>query len=113
GGGGLVSGIVAAAEGRRVVAVEPELAPALHEGLSAGEPVPVTPASVADGLNAPFAGRNCLQICAGRVESVLVSEQEIAAGMRFLYERAKLACEPAAAAGVGALLAGKISLGRG
>jgi threonine dehydratase len=32
--------------------------------------------------------------------------------MRFLYERAKLACEPAGAAGVAALLAGKVSLQR-
>ncbi|HZB85747.1 MAG TPA: hypothetical protein VE289_04200, partial [Gaiellaceae bacterium] len=42
------------------------------------------------------------------VESVLVTEEEIAAGFRFLYERAKLAAEPAGAAGVAALLAGKI-----
>ena len=42
------------------------------------------------------------------VESVLVSEEEIEAGFRFLYERAKLAAEPGAAAGVGALLAGKV-----
>jgi threonine dehydratase len=110
GGGGLVSGVVAAADGRRVVAVEPELAPALHEALAAGEPVPVQPRSVADGLNAPFAGRNCLAICAGRVESVLVAEAEIADGMRFLYERAKLACEPGAAAGAAALLTGKVPL---
>jgi threonine dehydratase len=38
----------------------------------------------------------------------LVSEDEIETAFRFLYERAKLACEPAAAAGVAALLAGKI-----
>jgi threonine dehydratase len=30
--------------------------------------------------------------------------------MRFLYGRAKLACEPAAAAGVAALLAGKVTV---
>jgi threonine dehydratase len=37
-----------------------------------------------------------------------VSDDEIAEGMRFLYTRAKLACEPAGAAAVAALLAGKI-----
>ena len=48
-------------------------------------------------------------ICEARgVESVLVTEDEIADGMRFLYGRAKLACEPAAAVGVAALLAGKV-----
>ena len=30
--------------------------------------------------------------------------------MRFLYGRAKLACEPAAAVGVAALLAGKVAV---
>ena len=110
GGGGLVSGIAVAAEGRRVVAVEPELSTALHSGLAAGRSVPVEPKSIADGLSAPFAGEHAVEIC-GRlgVESVLVSEDELVAGMRFLYTRAKLACEPAAAAGVAALLAGKVA----
>jgi threonine dehydratase len=39
---------------------------------------------------------------------VLVTEDEIAEGMRSLYARAKLACEPSGAAAVAALLAGKI-----
>ena len=56
GGGGLISGIALAAEGRRVVAVEPELSDALHRGLEAGKSVPVQPKSIADGLSAPFAG---------------------------------------------------------
>ena len=110
GGGGLVSGIAAAAKGV-VVAVEPEGSRALHEGLRAGRPVTVQPHSIADGLSAPFAGVNCIAVCQARgVESVLVSEDEIAAGFRFLYSRAKLACEPAGAVGVGALLAGKVPL---
>lgn len=114
GGGGLVAGIAAASEGRRVYAVEPELSPALHRGLQEGEPVRVEPQSIADGLSAPFAGEHALEICAERgVESVLVTEDEIVAGMRFLYTRAKLACEPAGAVGVAAFLAGKISDGNG
>jgi threonine dehydratase len=109
GGGGLVSGIAAAAPDRHVVAVEPELSTAVRSGLEAGEPVPVVPASIADGLSAPFAGTNALAVLkANDVESVLVSESEIETAFRFLYERAKLACEPAAAVGVAALLAGKI-----
>ena len=39
-----------------------------------------------------------------------MSETEIEAGIRFLYERAKLAAEPAGAAGVAALLAGKVDV---
>ena len=112
GGGGLVSGIAVAAEGRRVIAVEPELSPALHDGLAAGRSVPVEPQSIADGLSAPFAGENTVAICRELgVESVLVSEDEIADGMRFIYTRAKLACEPAAAVGVAALRAGKVAVG--
>ena len=42
---------------------------------------------------------------------MLVSEEEIEEGFRFLYERAKLACEPAAAVGVAAVLAGKVGDG--
>ncbi len=108
GGGGLISGIQTALRGRmRVIAVEPESSRALHEGLAAGEPTPVEPRSIADGLNAPFAGRLPLEICAG-IERVLVTEHEIEAAFRFLYERAKLACEPAAAVPAAAWLAGKI-----
>jgi threonine dehydratase len=113
GGGGLLSGITAAFSGR-VIAVEPEVSQALHAGLRAGRPVPVEPASVADGLNAPFAGKLVLEICAARgLETSLVSEAEIEAAMRFLYERAKLACEPAGAAATAALLAGKVTFASG
>jgi threonine dehydratase len=114
GGGGLISGIAAAAAGRaRVVGVEPELSTAMHSAVAVGEPVDVTPTSIADGLNAPYAGRNTLAIVRDYVEEiVLVSEEEIRRGFRFLYERAKLACEPAGAASVAAVLAGKVTEGR-
>lgn len=108
GGGGLVSGIQVAIGGRvRVVAVEPETSQALRVGIAAGEPTPVEPRSIADGLNAPFAGALPIEICRD-LELVLVTEAEIEHAFRFLYERTKLACEPAAAAGVAALLAGKV-----
>jgi threonine dehydratase len=114
GGGGLVSGIASALPATRVVAVEPEGSAALHEGLRAGCPVPVEARSLADGLNAPFAGEHAVHICRERgVESVLVSEEQLADGFRFLYERAKLAAEPAGGAGVGALLAGSVPDVRG
>ena len=110
GGGGLVSGIAAAAPDRRVLAVEPERSTAVHDGLAAGRSVPVTPDSIADGLSAPFAGDNALAVLqANGVESVLVSEEEIEEAFRFLYTRAKLACEPAAAVGLAAVLAGKVT----
>jgi threonine dehydratase len=111
GGGGLISGIATAAQGRRVIGVEPELSPALHEALRAGHPVPVEPGSIADGLAAPFAGTHCLAVCKERVERVvLVTEDELKTAFRFLYARAKLAAEPAGAAAVAALLARKVPL---
>ena len=118
GGAGLVSGLAIALKARRpevrVVGVEPELAPALHAALDAGRPVSVEPRSIADGLNAPQAGEGCLPICSALLdELVLISEAEIGAGFRFLYERAKLACEPAGAAATAALLAGKVELAPG
>jgi threonine dehydratase len=109
GGGGLVAGVALGARGRRVVGVEPERSRALHEALAAGKPVHVETDSIADALGAPFAGEHPLEICqALGVESTLVTEDEIRAGFRFLYERAKLAVEPGAAVGVAALLAGKV-----
>jgi threonine dehydratase len=114
GGGGLVSGIVTALDGRaHVVAVEPEQARCFSAGLAAGHSVRVETNTIADGLAPPFAGDLPLEICRDRVETVLVTEDEIADGMRFLYGRAKLACEPAGAAGAGAVLAGKVEPGRG
>jgi threonine dehydratase len=114
GGGGLISGIVTALDGRaRVIGVAPERAQAFPAGLAAGHSVRVETNTIADGLAPPFAGELPLEICRGRVETVLVTEEEIADGMRFLYAQAKLACEPAGAAAAGAVLAGKVEAGPG
>ena len=118
GGGGLVSGIAVAVKAlrpqARVIAVEPELSPALHAGLAAGESVPVTPRSAADALSAPFAGAQPIAICRELgVESVLVDEDDLADAFRWLYTRTKLACELGAAASTAALLSGKVTLERG
>ena len=115
GGGGLVSGIATAVKGlkpdARVIAIEPELSNALAVSMAAGEPVTIEPRSIADGLNGPYAGANCIRVCrALGVENVLVSEQELKEGFRFMYGRMKLACEVAGAATAAALLAGKVDL---
>jgi threonine dehydratase len=113
GGGGLVAGVAVAIRSlrpaARVIGVEPEGAASMTAALAAGEVTPIAPKSVADGLAAPFAGEGTLALCRDLVdEVVLVSEEEIEEGFRFLYGRAKLACEPAGAASTAALLAGKI-----
>jgi threonine dehydratase len=115
GGGGLVSGIATAVNGLnpnvRVYAVEPELSNALAASMAAGESVTVEPKSMADGLNGPYAGANCVRVCLDLgVENVLITEEDIEEGFRFMYGRMKLACETAGAATAAALLAGKVPL---
>jgi threonine dehydratase len=112
-GGGLVAGIASAVD-CRVIGVEPERAATLSAALEAGSPVRIEPRSIADGLNAPLTGEGTLAVCRERVdEVVLVSDEEIADAMRFLYLRAKLACEPAGAAAVAALLTGRAGVAPG
>jgi threonine dehydratase len=115
GGGGLVSGIATAIKGMkpdaRVVAIEPEKSRALHESLKAGEPVTVEAKSIADGLNGPYAGANCVRVCSELgVESVLVTEEALEDAFRFMYGRMKLACEVAGAATAAALLSGAVEV---
>jgi threonine dehydratase len=115
GGGGLVSGIATAVKGMkpdaRVVAVEPERSPALHASLEAGGPVTVEAKSIADGLNGPYAGANCVKVCTELgVESVLVTEEALREAFRFMYGRMKLACEVAGAATAAALMSGVVDL---
>jgi threonine dehydratase len=115
GGGGLISGVAAAVRGRRpqarVVGVEPERSNAVSLALERGEIVTIEPRSVADGLGAPFAGRWTLAMTRRYVDGiVLVDEATILAGLRFAMERMKQVLEPAGAAALGAVLAGRIAL---
>ena len=111
GGGGLVGGIATAVapRGVRVVGVEPVGSAALLPALEAGEPVPITPDTIASGLDAPYVGRNALAACqAAGVEVVTVPDDAIEAAMRRLYAEAKLACEPAGATATAAVLSGLV-----
>ena len=114
GGGGLIAGIAVAVAARRpgarVIGVEPTGAAGMRRALDAGEPVRLDRVdTIADGLAAPVAGTIPLEIVRRLVADVVVIEDEvIAEGMRFLAQRAKLVAEPAGAAATGALLAGKI-----
>ena len=117
GGGGLVSGIATAVKGRnpeaRVIAVEPELSNALEASMAAGHTVTIEPASMADGLNGPYAGENCVRQCLDLgVENVLVTEEELVDAFQWVYGRLKLACEAAGAATAAALLSGRVELER-
>jgi threonine dehydratase len=111
GGAGLIAGIAAAVapRGVRVVGVEPEGSASLDLALEAGKPVAIVPQTTAGGLDAPYAGKNALAVCqAAGVTVVRVPDEAIAEAMRRVYADAKLACEPAGAAGIAAVLGGLV-----
>jgi threonine dehydratase len=119
GGGGLMAGVASAVKAIaprcRVIAVELAQGPGMTPALAAGKPVPVTrPRTLADGLTPPFVGAIPLEVAKRHVdEIVLVEEEDIAGGMRALFERARLVAEGSGAAATGALLAGRVRLPRG
>jgi threonine dehydratase len=115
GGGGLISGVAAALKERRpgvrVFGVEPTESNAVSLGLERGEVVPIQPRSVADGLGAPFAGEWTLAMCRRYLDGiVLLDDPTILAGVRFAAERMKQVLEPAGAAALAAVLAGRIAI---
>jgi threonine dehydratase len=115
GGGGLISGVAAAVKALRpsirVIGVEPELANAVSLALERDEIVTIQPRSVADGLGAPFAGTWTLAMVRRYVdEIVLLDDPTILAGLRFALERLKQVVEPAGAAALAAVLAGRVRI---
>jgi Threonine dehydratase len=115
GGGGLISGVAAAIrEARpsvRVYGVEPETSDAMSQAMARNEIVTIRPHSVADGLGAPFAGAWTLAMCRHYLEGiVLLDDPTILAGLRFALERMKQVVEPAGAAALAAVLAGRIPI---
>lgn len=118
GGGGLISGVAsavkqrAAAEGReiRVIGVQASNAAAYPPSLDAGEPTEIAIAgTIADGIAVSKPGALNFQIIRDIVDEIVtVSEDDIARALLVLLERAKLVVEPAGAAAVAAILAGKV-----
>jgi threonine dehydratase len=111
GGGGLISGCATAAEGVRIVGVEPEAGDDVRRSLAAGERVSVdVPRTIADGLQIPIPGVLTWEVIRHRVsEVVTVSDAELVGAMRFAFERMKLVLEPSGAAGLAAVLAGRVA----
>jgi threonine ammonia-lyase medium form len=114
GGGGLISGIATALKalqpGVRLVGVEPEGSSVVSQSLAAGHPMRLERfQTVADGLNAPWSGPRSLSTIQRLVDEIVtVRDEEITAAMGLVLERTKLLAEPAGAAGVAALLGGRI-----
>jgi len=117
GGGGLVAGIAAAAKllrsGVRIIGVEPEGAPTLHESLKAGKVIELAEITTAAGTLAPRRSDVLnLSIIRETVESVvLVSDDEMRDAARFLLTEVGIGAELSGAAALAAVLAGRVPFG--
>lgn len=110
GGGGLIGGIAAWFNGRiKIIAVEPEDAPTLHNALKAGTPVDAPAGSIAaDSLAPRRVGELMFPIAQNFVsQSVLVSDKEILSAQNALWDKIRIVAEPGGAAAFAALLSGK------
>ncbi len=110
GGGGLIGGIAAWYEGHtRVVSVEPEAAPTLHDALKAGRPVDAPAGGIAaDSLAPRQVGALMFPIAQKYLaDAVLVSDDAIRAAQLRLWDVLRVAAEPGGAAALAALLSGR------
>jgi threonine dehydratase len=109
GGGGLIGGVASWYQERvRVIAVEPERAPTLHNSLAAGHVVEVETGGVAaDSLGARRVGDLMFPVAQKFVpQSVLVSDEQIVEAQRTLWQHLRLIAEPGGATALAALLSG-------
>jgi threonine dehydratase len=116
GGGGLISGcatVCAALSPRtRVIGVEPEAGDDVARSLESGERVRINVGrTIADGQQAATPGELTWPIIkALAADVVTVTDAQIVAAMRFLFERMKLVVEPSGASAFAALLAGRLDV---
>jgi threo-3-hydroxy-L-aspartate ammonia-lyase len=116
GGGGLIAGCATASKAlspsTRVIGVEPSVRGIARASLAAGEalvgPVPTT---IADGQQGERLGGLTFAVIKERVdEIVLVTDDEIRAAMRVLFDRLKTVVEPSGASALAAVLSGAIDV---
>jgi threonine dehydratase len=115
GGGGLISGIALAIKALlpavRIVGVQAAGCTSIPQSLAAGEPIAAPAArTIADGIAVKRPGDLTLPIIRELVDQVaIVDDDEIARGIAYVVQNARLVVEGAGAAGVAALLSGKIA----
>jgi threonine dehydratase len=109
GGGGLIAGIAAYVKqirpGVKIIGVEPEEADAMYRSLRSNKRVVLGHAGIfADGVAVRQVGRETLRLCRKLVdEIVLVSNDEICAAMKDVFEDCRSVLEPAGALSVAGL----------
>lgn len=117
-GGGLLSGTAIAATslhaGIAVIGAEPAGADDAARSLAAGRRLPMeSPRTIADGLRASLSDLT-FSILRERVARIVtVSEEEIVAAMRLLFERLKMVVEPSGAVSAAVALFGRHGVGGG
>ncbi|TFV70708.1 threonine/serine dehydratase [Bradyrhizobium frederickii] len=110
GGGGLIGGIAAWYAGRtRIIAVEPEQSPTLHNAFEAGAPVDAPAGGIAaDSLAPRRVGELMFPVARAHVERVvLVSDDAIRQAQAELWSHLRLVAEPGGAAAFAAVLSGR------
>ncbi len=114
GGGGLISGCATVVKAllpeARVVGVEPLASDDVARSLASGRRERVTVGTtIADGQQTSTPGELTWPVIRALVDEVVtVSDSQIVAAMRWLFERCKLVVEPSGACAVAALLAGTV-----
>lgn len=112
GGGGLSAGLVLACPGATVVPVEPAGWDDLTRSLAAGTILPVAcdaPVTACDALQTPVTYPINFAVLHGAgVAGVAVTEAEVRVAQRWAFDRLHLVIEPGGAAGLAALIAGKV-----
>ena len=116
GGGGLIGGIATYLKENgyrgKVIGVEAENAAAMKSSLRTGKLVKLNSvATIADGIAIKSPSEFTFKIARKYVDQVVtVSDEEISSAMFTLLERGKIVSEPAGAASVAALIAGKVKV---
>ena len=113
GGGGLASGIALACPDAEIVCVEPEGWDDMGRSLDGSAIVPVAqdaPPTLCDALQTPLVSPITFGILQERgAKAVAVSDDEVAAAVRFAWREHQLVVEPGGAVALAALIAGKVA----
>ena len=110
GGGGLIGGMAAWYQGRaRIVGVEPFDAPTLTEAIKHGKPVDAPAGSIAaDSLAPRQVGQLMFPLAQAYVDRVVcVSDDDIRAAQRRLWQTLRIVAEPGGATALAALISGR------
>jgi threonine dehydratase len=116
GGGGLFAGcaiaVAALSPHTRLIGVEPQASDDVARSMASGQRERVTVGrTIADGQQTASAGELTWPVIREHAERVVtVSDEEIVAALRLLFERMKVVAEPSGACALAGVLSGKLDL---